>query len=223
MTLVFLYVKFPFMLTRGTIKKLQLSQVAENIFQGLSPSRRRKKTNNSSRKVPVINIKDIVDGQIKVDGLGDILVDINKDIGRYTVRAADVVITCRGTVLKSAVVPANLTGCLIASNLIAIRLKEDFEPSLLSIFFQSPMGQKILLSSAKSSTMQVALTVLDIEKIKVPDIPIDHQKQLAKLVSATDQHYQIAIESANLRREIAYNIVYKSFLQSSHPMEAKDE
>ena len=195
-------------------KAVQLSHLSEKIFQGLYPQRKTKE-NNSSKKVPVINIKNILNGRINLDPPGFISIDSHRDLERYTVRSGDVVIACRGTVLKSAVVPESLDGYLIASNLIAIRLNANFEPILLSAFFQSPEGQKILLLNVRSSTMQIALTVSDIEKIEVPLIPVEIQKRLAGLIAASDNYYKAAIESANLRRDIAYSIALKSFMQSS--------
>lgn len=194
-------------------KNIRLSQLAEKIFQGLYPSRKTKE-NNSSKKVPVINIKNIVNGRINLDPPGFISID-DRDLERYTVRSGDVVIACRGTVLKSAVVPESLDGYLIASNLIAIRLNGNFEPILLSAFFQSSEGQKILLSNVRSSTMQIALTVSDIEKIEVPLIPVEIQKKLAGLIAASDNYYKASVASANLRRDIAYSIAIESFMQSS--------
>ncbi|MFV1951767.1 MAG: restriction endonuclease subunit S [Nitrospinota bacterium] len=196
--------------------------MSEKIFQGL-PYSRKSKTKGSYKTIPIINIKDIDNGQISIKGLDTMIVDSHRDIDRYMVRPGDVVITCRGTLLKSAVVPEALNGYLITSNLIAIRLNGDFESVLLSAFFQSPVGQKILLSNVRSSTMQIALTVSDIEKIEVPLIPVEIQKRLAGLIAASDNYYKAAIESANLRRDIAYSTALKSFMQSSNQLEVKGE
>lgn len=204
-------------------KNIRLSQLAEKIFQGLYPSRQAKE-DNSSKKVPVINIKNIVSGRINLASPGFISIDgHNRDLERYTVCSGDVVIACRGTVLKSAVIPESLDGYLITSNLIAIRLNGNFEPILLSAFFQSHEGQKILLSNVRSSTMQIALTVSDIEKIEVPFISVEIQKRLAGLIATSDNYYKAAVESANLRRDIAYSIALKSFMQSSDRLEVKGE
>jgi type I restriction enzyme M protein len=203
-------------------KNIRLSQLAGKIFQGLYPSRKSGKI-SLTKNVPAINIKNIVDGQIDIEAPCLISVDNHRHLEKYTVRSGDVLVTCRGTVLKSAVVPESLDGYLIASNLIAIRLNGNFEPILLSAFFQRPEGQKILLSNVRSSTMQIALTVSDIEKIEVPLIPVEIQKRLAGLISAADNYYRAVVESANLRRDIAYSIALKSFRQTSNRLEAKVE
>ncbi len=202
------------------INRVPLSQLSEKIFQGL-PYSRKAKTKGYYKTIPIINIKDIDNGQISIKGLDTMIVDSHRDIDRYTVRSGDVVITCRGTLLKSAVVPEAPSGYLITSNLISIRLNGDYESVLLSAFFQSPVGQKILLSNVRSSTMQIALTVSDIEKIEVPLIPVEIQKRLAGLIAASDNYYKAAIESANLRRDIAYSTALKSFMQSSQPVGGK--
>jgi len=163
------------------------------------------------RPVPIINVKDIVGGRLNTENPDTVQVDRQKDIARYKVRPGDVLITCRGTRLKSAIIPNHLAGFLISANLIAIRLKNNFDPLLLHAFFQSSIGQKILLSNVRSSTMQVALTVSDITKIEVPVIPVEKQKQLAGLIAAADHYHALAVESANLRPEIACGIAFESF------------
>lgn len=194
----------------STGKKLYLSQLAEKIFQGISPSRRTK-SRNSGNSIPIINVKDIVNSQINAECIDTIIVAGDKDFERYMVRANDVIITCRGTLLKTAVVPENFDGYLIASNLIVIRLKENFEPVLLSTYLQSPKVQKKLLANSRSSTMQVAFTVSDIGKIEVPVIPPETQKKLSSLIKTAENYYKSAIESSNIRREIAYSITLNYF------------
>lgn len=200
------------------VERVKLFNLADKIFQGISPSRH-SKINQYGQNMPLINIKDMVNGQIHLDDLQIVSVDY-KYVGRYVVQSGDVLITSRGTVLKSAVVPDNLTQSLITSNLIAIRLSDRFNPLLLAAFFRSSIGQKSLLSSVRSSTMQLALTVSDIKNLEIPIFPFDIQKELAGLITAANNYYTTAIESANLRREIAYNIVNNSFIQS---MEGKGE
>lgn len=184
--------------------------MAEKIFQGISPSRRTRSL-DSGKSIPIINVKDIVNGRINADGIDAFIVAGDKDFERYMVRVDDVVITCRGTLLKTAVVPENLDGYLIASNLIVIRLKENFESVLLSTYLQSPKAQKILLANSRSSTMQVAFTVSDIGKIEVPVIPPETQKKLSSLINTAENYYNSAIEAANIRREIAYSITLNYF------------
>jgi len=204
---------------------IRLSQLA-TIFQGISPSRNGK-ISSSEKTSPVINIKNIIKGQINTKDIDTIIIDKRKYIDRYTIHPGDVIITCRGTMLKSAVVPENLDGYLISSNLIAIRLDSTLDPALLCVFLQSRICHKLLLSSARSSTMQIALTVSDIEKIELPIIPLDIQKNLSGLIKATEQYYRHLIESANLRRDISHQIVLKYFMQSNytsiHSGEVADE
>ncbi|HDH06542.1 MAG TPA: hypothetical protein ENH01_12705 [Nitrospirae bacterium] len=198
------------MLELSISKKIHISHMAEKIFQGISPSRRTRSL-DSGKSIPIINVKDIVNGRINADGIDAFIVAGDKDFERYMVRVDDVVITCRGTLLKTAVVPENLDGYLIASNLIVIRLKENFESVLLSTYLQSPKAQKILLANSRSSTMQVAFTVSDIGKIEVPVIPPETQKKLSSLINTAENYYNSAIEAANIRREIAYSITLNYF------------
>jgi len=199
------------------LRRVRLSQLSQKIFQGISSSRS-STIKNFVPDVPVINVKDIVDGQIDSGNLNSITVSSRRDTNRYTILPGDILITCRGTVIKSAVVPKGLVGCLITANLIAIRLGDSLEPALLSAFFQSPVGQRALLSTGRSSSGQIALTVSDVEKIEVPVPPAEIQKKLSGLITSADNYYAAAVESAGLRRDVAYGLALHYLLNPNNPL-----
>lgn len=197
-----------------------VSEIAERIFRGIPSLPQR--TQTETHPVPFINIKDIVAGRIDPEGVDAVSISISEK--RYQVRAGDVILSCRGTVLKSAVITEELAGAVPSSNLTVIRLKPGFSPELLAAFFQSPSGQKRLLSGVQSSTQQKALSIAEIEAIAIPLPPIERQRMLADLIAAADRYYAASVEAAALRREIAYAIACGNMtLPSSMPSEAINE
>lgn len=91
-----------------------LKSLATKIFSGASLYSISKLT-KSENGVPVINIKDIMDGQISIKNLSLFSIENFKNVERYLVYPGDVLITCRGTQLKIAVVPENLKRSLITA------------------------------------------------------------------------------------------------------------
>lgn len=193
--------------------KFLISDLSETIFQGLSSGR--KKSIAADQTKIIINVKDIADNRITTETIDSIPFSGFRNIDKYTVRTGDVVLACRGTQIKSAVVPEALSGAVIASNLIAIRLKAGWSPYLLSVFFQSPEGQKQLQAHAKFTTT-IAFSVADIARIEVPCISAEIQERLSAMIFAANTYYESAVESARLRRDIAYNIAFDEF--SKNPM-----
>lgn len=189
--------------------KILIGDLSEVIFQGFSTFGKKKSIASDQAKI-MINVKDIADNRIMTEMLDSIPIRGIRNIDKYAVRAGDIIIACRGTQLKSAVVPETLAGSVIASNLIAIRLKAGWSPSLLSVFFQSPEGQKQLQSHAKFTTT-IAFSVTDIARIEVPAISAEIQAKLSAIISAANAYYESAVESARLRRDIAYNIAFNEF------------
>lgn len=186
------------------IKPLKL--VAKDIFSG-APLYSITKLSFCKEGVPILNIKDIVDGKIIRDSLRLFSLDNFKNATRYMAHPGDVLITCRGTQLKVTVVPEDIKQILITSNLIAIRLNEELLPMYLAAYFKTKDGQRALLSNATSSTLQIVFNVSDIEKVNIPVPVLSLQGKIIDLFNTTEQQYRLSIESANMRRAITEQVI----------------
>jgi len=182
-----------------------LRTLAKGVFSGVSLYNIHE--DEVSEALPIINIKDIVDGRINETNLSYIHTINLKNIEKNTVLPDDILITCRGTQLKTAVVPDSLKQAVITSNLIAIRLGEQMIPGFLATYLKSTNGQQALLSCATSSTTQLVLTISQIEEIEIPVPPLSLQEEIVNLANATEEHYRLSIESANLRRMVANQVI----------------
>jgi len=179
-----------------------LGTVAERIFLGLADTRQR--GDAGERELPLLNVRDLQDGHVPpAVAIGKRTVPADADIERYTVRADDVVITCRGTQLKVANITPSSEGALISANLIAIRAGAELLPAVLLMFLQSPAGQKALLQRGRSSTSSLSLTPRAVGELSIPVPPLAVQQQIAELVCAAEQNYVAAIRAAQQRRAVA--------------------
>jgi len=183
-----------------------LKSLATKIFSG-APLYSISKLTKSENGVPVINIKDIVDGQISINNLSLFSIENFKNVERYLVYPGDVLITCRGTQLKIAVVPENLERLLITANLIAVRLGNEMLPICLAAYLKTKEGQRTLLANTASSTMQLVLNVSDIGEINVPVPPLSLQEKIVGLMNTAEEQYRINIELANLRNMIINQVI----------------
>lgn len=144
------------------------------------------------------------------------IVPADADIARYTVRADDVVITCRGTQLKVASITPSSEGALISANLMAIRAGTEVLPRVLLAFLQSPAALKALLQRGRSSTSSLSLTPRSVGELSIPVPPLAVQQQIAELDGAAEQNYVAAIRAAEQRRAVA-RAVAVGLLQGSAP------
>ncbi|MBI5359389.1 MAG: restriction endonuclease subunit S [Planctomycetes bacterium] len=157
--------------------------------------------------VPLLNIKDVKEGRIVINNSSFVSLNNFKNADHYLVQSGDVLITCRGTQLKAAVVPDTLKNALITANLIAIRLNDRILPEFLAAYFRTDPGQKDLLSNIASISAQIVLNVADIIKTNIPVPPLVLQEQIVKLTNIAEEQYRLNIEMADLNRKIANQVL----------------
>lgn len=186
-----------------------LKSLATRIFSG-APLYSISKLQESSNGVPIVNIKDINNSQIFTESLPVLSIKDFKNAEHYMVCPEDVLITCRGTQIKSAVVSTNIEKLLITSNLISIRLSKQILPAFLVAYFNTQQGQRALLANA-TSTVQLTLTVSDLGKIVIPVPPLSLQKKIVNLFNAVEEQYRLNLELVNLRKSVANQAISDIF------------
>ena len=186
------------------IKPLKL--LSTKIFSG-APLYSVTKLIENADGVPLLNIKDIIDGQIAINNCSLFSLANFKNAERYLVYPGDVLITCRGTQLKIAVVPVDIKKSLITTNLIAVRLTNQISPIFLAAYLKTTEGQKALLANTASSTMQFALNVSDINEIDVPVPPLSLQEKIVNLADNAEEQCRLGAEIANLRQAVVNQVI----------------
>ncbi len=184
----------------------RLKSLATKIFSGV-PLYSVSRLNKSENGIPVVNIKDIVDSQILINNLPLFSLENFKNAERYLVSAGDVLLTCRGTQLKVVVVPDAFKKLLITAHLIAVRLNNELLSGFLAAYLRTENGQKALLANAASSGAQLMINISDVGEINVPVPPLSLQEKIVSLTNAAEEYYRISIETAELRRTIANQII----------------
>lgn len=185
--------------------KQALSNVTE-VFAGLSVLRRHGQ-GRGTRPVPVINVSDLeADGVAPADRLPRFTIRVGPATDRYRVQAGDVLVTARGTVLKVAVVGAESAGAIASSNLLVIRPGPEVLPAVLLAFLRSGPVQAELLASGQSSSRALSLTASDLGRLQVPLPPLAEQRRIVELLQAADANYRSALQAAELRRQVAYEV-----------------
>jgi restriction endonuclease S subunit len=182
---------------------VHLGRVAR-VFAGWQPQR--DKAGPEAHRLPAISVRDLRDGHVATGELETVPVPVAGNLDRYLVQTGDVLVACRGTVPKVAIAPPELSGVVLTSTLIGVRLDSQLLPEVLFVYLRSAPGQSALLSRVRSGTQQIALTPRDLAALEVPLPPMATQRRIAELVRAAEDQYVAAEAAARLRRDIVHEV-----------------
>lgn len=151
-------------------RKMQLKETA-TVFRGKAVA-----SLSNSGNVGVINISDITETGIDYGSLG-MIEEEERKISRYALEEGDVLITARGTVIKTAVFQKQSFTCITSANINVIRSTGTLRGAYLKLFLDSPVGGKLLKSLQRGSTV-VNLNHKDLTELEIPVPPIQAQDAL---------------------------------------------
>ena len=189
-------------------KLSELRSVTNSIFGGAPLYSIKVSEEGVVSGLPLINIRDIADDQINWKNLFVIPLDDIRKPERFYIEPGDVLITCRGTQFKVAVVPEKLSCGIITANLIAIRPKPDQLSSIyLAAYLRSKDGERELLARRTSQTAQIVLSISSVEELRIPLPPLSVQEEISQAVEALDEEYRLNQAAVELNRKIRSQII----------------
>lgn len=186
----------------SNLPKVKLKEVAE-VFRGKSIL----KKDTTPGNIAVLNISNIENGEINYQDLDTIREEEHK-IMRYQLQNGDVVLSCRGTAIKSAVFADQNKIIIASANLIVIRPKEKVRGEYIKIFLESPIGLAIIKSFQRGTTI-MNINHADIMEMEIPLIPRVKQQQMIRQYQGELNIYKQTIHAATSRwgqvKESIYN------------------
>jgi hypothetical protein len=190
-----------------------LSSVVEKLSVGLPVSRHAVKPGVGSIALPILSVGDIEEGRITpLQYL--VPSELQQgDFDRFRVRGGDILVSCRGTILKTAQVLPETNGAIASSNLIVIRPKYSvLLPQLILTVLRSPPCQDKLKSRTRSSTGLMQLTVKDLQDLPMPLPPLAMQRKLAELSDIAGDAHRRALEAASARYTLVEAFLVQALL-----------
>ena len=176
----------------SSLEKVKLKEIAE-VFRGKSIL----KKDTSLGSISVLNISNIEDGEINYSDM-DTIEEEERKIKRYELSSGDVVLSCRGTAIKSAVFESQDKTIIASANLIVVRPKEKIKGEYIKIFFESPIGLAIIKSFQRGTTI-MNINHSDIMEIEIPLIPISEQQEMIDKYNGELSIYKKSISEAESR------------------------
>jgi hypothetical protein len=190
-----------------------LSSIVDRLFVGLPVSRNAAKQGFTSISAPVLSVSDIEDGRISpIEEISRVELR-SGDFERFRVQPGDILVSCRGTLLKTAMVLPEAGGVLASSNIITIRANRSLAaPQLILTILRSAPWQETIRSRTRSSTGLMQLTVKDLEDLPMPVPPLAVQGRLAEIIDVENWAYRRAIEAANARHALVESFIAHALL-----------
>lgn len=168
------------------------------VIRGVNLPSRRQIENAEGELYPVIQIRDVEDGEIQFEKIDKFPIQ-TRDIERITAKPGDILVSSRGTQQKIAIVPEHTEQVLVSSMFVIIRLASDkVNPLYVKRILESPAGQYFFEVNQSGSVVTV-LTPNDIKSIEIPLLSIDQQTEfISELEKADDIIRKAQEERKNL-------------------------
>ena len=187
------------------LEKIKLKDVAE-IFRGKSVL----KDDLQPGKIRVLNISNIDEGELVFADMDTINEEVRK-VKRYQLETGDILLTCRGTSNKVGVFPETEHVVIASANIIVLRIKEKIAPQYLKIFLDSPIGQMMIKSFQRGTTM-MNINPNDIGEMEIPLLPMDRQHSLARQFQSEQERYRREKAALEQRWEKERSGLYQNFV-----------
>ncbi|WP_298836696.1 restriction endonuclease subunit S [Clostridium sp.] len=190
----------------SNLAKVKLKDVAE-VFRGKSILKKDTTVGNIS----VVNISNIEDGEINYLNMDTIEEQEERKIKRYELMNNDVLLSCRGTAIKSAVFKSQDKLIIASANVIVIRPKEKILGEYIKIFFESPIGIAIIKSFQRGTTI-MNINHSDIMEMEIPTVQLQKQEEMIKIYNEAQCIYKTNISEAENRWDSIKNNIYKQLI-----------
>jgi len=186
----------------STLERVKLHEVAE-VFRGKSILKKDIKPG----KILVLNISNITDTGIDYSNM-DSIDEEERKIKRYELIDGDIVLSCRGSAIKTGVYRKQKGIVIASANVIVIRPNNRVLSDYLKIFFESPVGIA-LIKSFQRGTSIININHTDIMEMEIPLLSMEEQKELAEKYARETALYQETVTKAEKRyyeeKEKIYN------------------
>lgn len=187
---------------------------AANVFTGIGVSRE-DTIEREGEKLPMIGVRDIADDAVApIAALDTVGFARPEKAGAYRVRNGDILVTGRGTALKFGLVGRETEGAIASGNVIVIRTLGEVEPAALYAVLSSEAYRPRIELLRRGSTTLLSLSAKDLAKLELQLPPLSEQRLIAALVIEAREAYHTAINAAEVRRNLARQLIMQRLFGS---------
>lgn len=178
------------------MEKIKLLHNAE-FYRGFNVGSKHEETSDGAYQI--IRLSDVQDGKLLLDQVPHFNIENNARIDMYRVQKGDVIVSIRGSMIKTAVIEVDIDNLLLSQNFIGIRCGSLIDSHYLKAYIESPVGQYLLLNRM-SGTAILTLGRKDLEALEVPSIPLEQQREITE--AYVQREKDVETEIAILEKEL---------------------
>jgi type I restriction enzyme S subunit len=132
--------------------------------------------------IPYVRVLDIKQSRLHVEQLHKTTKEIAAQYRRSMLRPGDILVTIRGTVGRTCIVPDELTGANITQDTARLAIVPRIEPIYVVEFLNTPWAQGWMNHRMQGQAVK-GINLGDLKKLPVPLPPLPLQKEFAARVS----------------------------------------
>jgi len=172
--------------------------------------------------IPSVMPQNIGDNRIVVDGIARVSSEDAQRLGRYRLKAGDIVYSRRGDVERRALVREEQDGWLCGTGCLRVRFGEGVVHSLYASYYLAhPEVRAWVVRHAIGATMpNLSTAILRALPFVVP--PLSKQRSIAEILGALDDKIELN-RRMNERLEAMARAIFKSWFVDFEPVRAKME
>ena len=177
---------------------IPFGQIA-SVTLGLTPAGRDALLSDLIR---VVQVGDLIEESNEVrplEELNQVQVNSGLSLHRYRVECGDLLVSCKGTLGKVAMVGGATEGAVATSNLLIVRPSLGVRPSTVLAILKSERAQQHFRSRARGSINQV-MSFRDLDSMEIPDpagLPVELLDELLEAHATYMKATKKALEAKN--------------------------
>ena len=136
--------------------------------------------------VPLLQIRDVIHGQINIDELHRISEELERQYSRTRLVGGEIVVSLVGTIGRVALLPVTLAGSNLHRNLARVRVSKDYDSRFVCYYLSSDRAQTGIRLTTFGST-QALLNLADLRNLLIVCPPLPEQRAIATVLNDVDE------------------------------------
>lgn len=153
----------------------------------------------SAEGAGVLRLSDVQNGEICMDNIAHFDLSGREKVGRYQIRAGDILISCKGKAIKLCIISEDVP-LYLSHDFLGIRADgARIDPWYLYYVLQSPVGQEMLQQIQMGSSIPM-IRAADLEQLRLHYIPLVQQSRCASELREANALLDAQLEALNASR-----------------------
>ncbi|HVD98947.1 MAG TPA: restriction endonuclease subunit S [Cytophagaceae bacterium] len=200
-----------------TWSKKTIENISSFIGSGITP--KGGSSNYLTTGIPFLRSQNVYPNELRLENVVFISKEMHEQMKRTHVKPNDVLLNITGASIgRVAMIPADFGEANVNQHVCIIRVNQEIDPEYLTIYLNSPVGQKIIMG-LQSGVTREGLNYAQIRAIQINCPPIEEQKEIIKKIKThlSELEYLASEHSGTIQKlnELQQSILQMAFTEDS--------